>query len=76
MQQIKMFVQIIESRYTVDHDILKSYLNDLFGEGKFEIIVSMLKQVFFNMVNARKQLPDEGEKWKVRIPREMIRVCC
>jgi hypothetical protein len=42
-----MFVQIIESRYTVDHDILKSYLKDLFGEGKFEIIVSMLKQDFF-----------------------------
>lgn len=39
-----MFVQIIESRYTVDHDILKSYLKDLFGEGPFEIIVSMLKQ--------------------------------
>jgi hypothetical protein len=72
-----MFVQIIESRYTVDHDILKSYLKDLFGEGKFEIIVSMLKQEeILNMVNASKQPPDEGEKWRVRIPREMIRVCC
>jgi hypothetical protein len=38
-----MFVQIIESRYTVDHDILKLYLKDLFGEGQFEIIVSVLK---------------------------------
>jgi hypothetical protein len=42
-----MLVQIIESRYTVDHDILKSYLKDLFGEEKFEIIVRMLKQEFF-----------------------------
>jgi hypothetical protein len=23
----------------------------------------------------KKQPPDEGEKWKVKIPREMIRVC-
>ena len=36
---------MIESRYTVDYDILKSYLKDLFGEGKFEIIVSLLYHV-------------------------------
>jgi hypothetical protein len=42
-----MFVQIIESRYTVDHDILESFLKDLFGVGKFEIIVSLLKQENF-----------------------------
>jgi hypothetical protein len=42
--QIKMFCQMIESRYTVDNDILKSYLKDLFGEGNFEIIVSLLQQ--------------------------------
>jgi hypothetical protein len=35
---------MIESRYTVDNDILKSYLKDLFGEGNFEIIVSLLQQ--------------------------------
>lgn len=35
-----MFVQVIDGRYTVEYDILKSYLKDLFEDGKFEIIVS------------------------------------
>lgn len=42
-----MIVQLIESRYTVDHDILKSYLKDLFGKGNFEIIVSLLQVEMF-----------------------------
>lgn len=36
-----MIVQVIEGRYTVDHAILKSYLERLFEEGNFEIIVSV-----------------------------------
>jgi hypothetical protein len=39
-----MFCQMIESRYTVDHEILKSYLKGLFGEGNFKIIVRLLQQ--------------------------------
>lgn len=51
-----MIVQVIEGRYTVDHGILKSYLERLFKDGNFEIV-----------------LPDEGEKWKVQVPRELTR---
>ena len=35
-----MIVQVIEGRYTVDHSILKSYLEGLFKDGNFEIVVS------------------------------------
>ena len=35
-----MIVQVIEGRYTVDHGILKSYLEGLFKDGNFEIVVS------------------------------------
>jgi hypothetical protein len=38
-----MIVQVIESRYTVDYDILKSYLEGLFKDGNFEIVVSSPK---------------------------------
>jgi hypothetical protein len=36
-----MFVQVIEGRYTVDHGILKSYLEGLFKDEEFKIIVSI-----------------------------------
>ena len=36
-----MFAQTIEGRYTVDYGILKSYLEGLFKDGNFKIIVSI-----------------------------------
>lgn len=38
-----MVVQVIESRYTVDYDILIEYLKSLFELESFEIIVCRLK---------------------------------
>ena len=69
-----MVVQIIEGRYTVDHAILKSYLEDLFGDQKFEISVSMWVGIHEAKADSTEQLPDEGEKWKVQVPRELTRV--
>lgn len=51
-----MVVQVIESRYTVDYDVLAAHLKSIFEPRPFEII-----------------LPDEGEKWKVKVPRELTR---
>ena len=34
-----MVVQVIESRYTVDYDVLSAYLEALFEPDTFEIIV-------------------------------------
>ncbi|KAF2682037.1 hypothetical protein K458DRAFT_419983 [Lentithecium fluviatile CBS 122367] len=51
-----MVVQVIESRYTVDFDVLTAHLKSIYDPEPFEVIP-----------------PDEGEKWKIKVPRELTR---
>ncbi|KAF1927265.1 uncharacterized protein M421DRAFT_422114 [Didymella exigua CBS 183.55] len=51
-----MITQVIESRYTVEYDVLVAFLSSMFEQATYEIVV-----------------PDEGEKWKVKVPRELTR---
>ncbi|EMD91848.1 hypothetical protein COCC4DRAFT_33488 [Bipolaris maydis ATCC 48331] len=51
-----MVIQVIESRYTVEYDVLVDFLTSMFGASSYEIVV-----------------PDEGEKWKIKVPRELTR---
>ena len=39
-----MVVQVIESRYTVDYDVLVVYLKSIFEPNPFEIIVCAFKE--------------------------------
>jgi len=73
-----MVIQIIESRYTVEYDVLVAFLSSIFAPSLYDIVVRMclpeysLQRVL--LIN-HQQIPDEGEKWKVNVPRELTRVC-
>jgi hypothetical protein len=71
-----MVVQVIESRYTVDYDILTTHLISIFESRPFEIIVCAPpeRRMIGMLLTRASQLPDEGEKWKVNVPWELTRV--
>jgi hypothetical protein len=73
-QQVTMVVQVIESRYTVDYDVLVAHLESIFKPRPYEIIVRAPKSNESTLLTQALQLPDEGEKWKVNVPRELTRV--
>ncbi|KAF1923232.1 uncharacterized protein M421DRAFT_426051 [Didymella exigua CBS 183.55] len=72
-----MVIQVIESRYTVEYDVLVAFLSSIFGTSSCDIVVRMclpehsLQRAL--LIN-HQQIPDEGEKWKVNVPRELTRV--
>jgi hypothetical protein len=71
-----MVVQVIQSRYTVEFDVLVAFLSSLFGPSSCEIVVRVCfsKTRATSAANRSRQVPDEGEKWKVKVPRELTRV--
>jgi hypothetical protein len=71
-----MVIQVIESRYTVDYDVLTAYLQSIFESHPFEIIVCAppKSRLIETLLTEAAQLPDEGEKWKVNAPWELSRV--
>lgn len=71
-----MVIQVIESRYTVDYDVLVAFLSSTFGPSSCEIVVRMCfpEQKQQALLIDPRQVPDEGEKWKVKAPRELTRV--
>lgn len=71
-----MITQVIESRYTVDYDVLVAFLSSIFGSSDCEIDVRMCfpEQKQQALLIDPRQVPDEGEKWKVQVPRELTRV--
>jgi hypothetical protein len=71
-----MITQVIESRYTVDYDVLVAFLSSIFGSSPCEIDVRMCfpEQKQQALLIDPRQVPDEGEKWKVQVPRELTRV--
>lgn len=70
-----MIVQVIQNRYLVDYDVLNTYLSSMFKPSEYEIIVCASSQYSeSSTLLIGSQSPDEGEKWKVKIPRELTRV--
>jgi len=71
-----MVIQVIESRYTVEYDVLVEFLDSIFGSSSFEIVVRrcLPGQKQRELLIDHLQVPDEGEKWKVSVPRELTRV--